>query len=590
VGTTGGTVTTPNGAASVNLPAGAVPNGTTIQIVPISTGALPPAGFTASTSVYEFSDFGPGGALLTSFSTPVQITFSYTGTPPTEVAFFNGNTWEAVPTTVNPTAQTVTGTTNHFTPFAAFTPTTNLTVRLTPSGTQSLANGPFQVQAVDLRLNPVAAPADITVTLRRNVISPCRNLLFSSLRTVTISAGQTVGGALDAAGADPTCIPPGQPITTQWTVCQAIEAPSTVLDLGLDPAAAAQLSVAIVRGSLTGAPAPIPHACGAILENGNDITASTQSVVVGQQITLGGQITPCTLAASPTWAGLADTVGGALNVTYSSTPDPVTGLFDALSAAITPTNTNQSTTTFYFVTPALGQRVTYTDPGCGVGSATVTFDVIAPSLNVTAPTGLVSVDPVGLFIYFGCRINTQICPAGVNFQANDSTNPNLGLNITPIQFEWVQLVDQDTVDVTRRSDGAVGVCAPPSFSGLDNQFPYAGFVDRTADSPSLGFSQTANTDLVRNFRARMYLMWTPTISGATTIAVPLGSVSWSARGEATFTANQWGAPNPTQPPVNIISLSQNWTPSSSGAPAHGYPTWTAIVKNNSVFCPAGFGL
>jgi hypothetical protein len=116
-------------------------------------------------------------------------------------------------------------------------------VVLNPFGTQNLSAGPFQVQAVNGLLAPIAAPADITVTLERDVISPCEGLLFSSNRTVTISQGQTLGGSLDAAGRDPLCN--GSPITTRWTVLQAVETPNVKLDLSIVPIA--ELTVSIIR-------------------------------------------------------------------------------------------------------------------------------------------------------------------------------------------------------------------------------------------------------------------------------------------------------------------------------------------------------
>lgn len=122
----------------------------------------------------------------------------------------------------------------------------NMAVRLNPFGLQNISNGPFQVEVVGLvngQLNPTSAPADITVTLRRDVISQCSGLLFSSNRTVTVSQGQTIGGSLDAAGRDPACFT--LPITTRWTVLQAVGAPNIALDMSIVPAA--QLTVSIIR-------------------------------------------------------------------------------------------------------------------------------------------------------------------------------------------------------------------------------------------------------------------------------------------------------------------------------------------------------
>jgi hypothetical protein len=121
-----------------------------------------------------------------------------------------------------------------------------IAVRVNPFGMHSISDGPFQIEVVSLvngQLTSTAAPADITVTLLREVISQCSGLLFSSNRTVAISQGQVFGGSLDAAGRDPACNTLS--IMTRWTVLQAVETPNINLSLSIVPPA--QLSVAIVR-------------------------------------------------------------------------------------------------------------------------------------------------------------------------------------------------------------------------------------------------------------------------------------------------------------------------------------------------------
>ena len=99
------------------------------------------------------------------------------------------------------------------------------------------------MEVVNTQLVPVPAPAAITITLQRNVISQCGGLLFSSNRAFVVPQGQTSVSGVDAAGRDPACNT--LPITTQWTILQAVEAPNTALDLSIVPAA--QLTVSIVR-------------------------------------------------------------------------------------------------------------------------------------------------------------------------------------------------------------------------------------------------------------------------------------------------------------------------------------------------------
>jgi hypothetical protein len=114
-------------------------------------------------------------------------------------------------------------------------------VTLNPFGNQTIL-GPYEIQVVDQQLNLASAPADITVTLLRDVISPCRGLLFSSNRTVTIPQGQSFATYDFNAGRDPFCNT--LPITTQYTVVQATMQGKT-LDLSFVPGP--QLSLAVTR-------------------------------------------------------------------------------------------------------------------------------------------------------------------------------------------------------------------------------------------------------------------------------------------------------------------------------------------------------
>jgi murein DD-endopeptidase MepM/ murein hydrolase activator NlpD len=118
------------------------------------------------------------------------------------------------------------------------------TVRLPLFGLHDLSEGPFQVQVVRLVsgvLTGDPAPADITVTLRRRVISSCGGVLFSGTRTVTILTGQMLGGSLDAAGRDPACNT--LPIITEWTILGASESTGVTLDLGIVPPEQLVLSI-----------------------------------------------------------------------------------------------------------------------------------------------------------------------------------------------------------------------------------------------------------------------------------------------------------------------------------------------------------
>src|ERR1017187_2286275 len=115
-------------------------------------------------------------------------------------------------------------------------------VRLNPFGNQNGA-GPYTIEVVDPNLVLEPAPKDITETVRRDVISQCSGLLFSSDRTVVVSQGQSSASYNFNAGHDPACNT--LPITTRYTVTKAVLGTNTVLDLsGIPPL---QLILSVTR-------------------------------------------------------------------------------------------------------------------------------------------------------------------------------------------------------------------------------------------------------------------------------------------------------------------------------------------------------
>ena len=107
-----------------------------------------------------------------------------------------------------------------------------IAVALNPFGNQN-GTVPYNVQVVNSTLMVTPAPQNITVTLLREVFSECSGLLFSSNRTVVVSQGQSSATFNFDAGHDPACNT--LPITTVYTVTNAVLAPSTVLDLSIVP-------------------------------------------------------------------------------------------------------------------------------------------------------------------------------------------------------------------------------------------------------------------------------------------------------------------------------------------------------------------
>ena len=108
----------------------------------------------------------------------------------------------------------------------------NPAVRLNPFGNQT-GTVPYNVEVVNSNGVLTPAPQAITVTLLREVFSECSGLLFSSDRTVVVAQGQSSATFNFDAGHDPSCNT--LPITTVYTVTNAVLGPSTVLDLSSIP-------------------------------------------------------------------------------------------------------------------------------------------------------------------------------------------------------------------------------------------------------------------------------------------------------------------------------------------------------------------
>jgi hypothetical protein len=290
--------------------------------------------------------------------------------------------------------------------------------------------------------------------------------------------------------------------------------------------------------------------------NGTVITNTTQSVVVGQQIALNAAYT---LPGGITMNSQSWSVPGTIVAGYNASPSS--------GSVNTNVTLDERTTTFYWISPGNSRQVTFTlllSDG-SILSATATFNVAGAAVSkMSTPTGSVGIF-AGPVLEFG--------PTGIQF------NPTL---TTPTgdagQFEWVQLITNDTQTLTTTS-GTVYTCVnvtqPPTSAGtgLDTEYPYAKG-SSTQDSPDIALNSSTYSKEARSFSAAMYLLWDPALpagctpgSGCTSIPVPQGSVTWGWSGTAAFSSGSW-----------TLTASSKATP--SWAPGNSYPTWTDLVPYN----------
>jgi hypothetical protein len=295
-----------------------------------------------------------------------------------------------------------------------------------------------------------------------------------------------------------------------------------------------------------------------IMFGGNDITGTTQSVVVGQQIALTASY------------GLPS--GVTVNSQSWSVPGTITGGFvhnDTNGGPAAYSLTGKSTTFYWYSTPNYAKasyQVTFTlhlSDGASP-SATTTFSVAgtsAPSGNITpGSNAIVSGD---LLQYIG----SGGLP-GMTF--------HVYLNLPPSGYSGIFTWDQIRTDswVRTPATGSARTCTAPSnpsglSTGQDTSYPYA-VGDQTQDSPYVSLYAT-DIETSRTFSATMYAMWDPHLPNS--IPVPLGYIQWNFSGDATITnaaTNQWTLKS------SSAGSNKTFTPSSS------YLQWSGTLGAGEV--------
>lgn len=298
--------------------------------------------------------------------------------------------------------------------------------------------------------------------------------------------------------------------------------------------------------------------------SGTDITNGTQSVVVGQQISLCasyGNVTvnsqswslPGTIAASYT----TSSTGGTLNTTV---------------------NVSQSSTTFYWIIPALSETVTFTlNYGNNqTATAEANFVIAAPSPStptVTLPTnGKLFIDtltgcngnPNAPYLVFG-NISGPIvgCPGsytgspGIAFSPPTTVSP-------PGTFFFVQLITEDFITYD-----SLDCSATP---GLDGAFPYQSKTGQSVNDAPFAPLPSTYSSVTRNFAATMFLMWQSNTQGS--IPALMAYVGWSFSSTTNQSGGVWSTPS-------NVGGAGSWVVPYS---ASEYPAWPGLAVPASQNC------
>jgi hypothetical protein len=285
--------------------------------------------------------------------------------------------------------------------------------------------------------------------------------------------------------------------------------------------------------------------------NGQDITGTTQNVIVGQQIALNGMNVggPST---NQYWTVNGTYVGG-FNPSVSS---------DGLVQNV---NLTQQNVTFYFTAAGTSLTVTYslTAPNGLVFSAGTTFSVVAPYVPLGGTVQVTALDATAILVdmepgYRALRYGPVGAQGGINF-----TNPPylLATGYSGI-FEWVQVVNSATITRTASAGGQqIEQC-----HGLDTTYPYSAS-NIARDSPN-GPVQAAYTEYVLNENFTMWLMFQPTNAGQGAIYVPVANVQWG-----------WSADITSADGINWTFVSK--TPAQPSAQGTSdFPRWDQNVTTN----------
>jgi len=363
----------------------------------------------------------------------------------------------------------------------------------------------------------------------------------------------------------------GAKITASVTVslCTPAETASIVVTStgyngsGFTPAYSGQSSSGSSSATVTPITAPAPT----ISFGGKNVTGSTSTVVVGQQISLTGTVPSpqSSCLASQSWSVPAGTAVGSAKAATAS----------GFTLGKLPANTGSSYGPYYWVyagsnTMTYGYKLTN---GLSSANASTTFTVkgLSSGKLATANYGKLNDNTLTVcntttketVLAYG-NISGTTCAvtgtAGELFTAS-GTQPGTGA------FTFVQLINSDTSTFT----STTGTVTCTHNAGVDASYPYAAQINSTQsdDAPYVVLPTSPYNKITRAFAATMYVLWTS--STASAIPIPVGSITWQFSGATTLTNSKWGG-------VTGSGTANAFVASSGTQSNDGYPLWTGPTE------------
>jgi len=269
-----------------------------------------------------------------------------------------------------------------------------------------------------------------------------------------------------------------------------------------------------------------------IKQGGVDITDTTQDVIVGEKISLVGDLLPDDVVFMP-----EDIISTIWTIPEKRIKDYVADKDFAKAYELEEGDLDDSSVDFYWVDGADNRDVSYTFTINGKDFiADATFDVKRPDALIDTELG--DVDVGTTFGYWALSFGKKEIKPGIEF--TKTVNVPAGF---AGDTQWVQVVDDTTRRFRVESTG--DWYRFEKFNACDTVYPYPPVTDLTTnDSPLIGlegqdlYGNPVDLDgatMDDNFT--MYLMFKP--DGVGNIWVPLRRVSWGWTGECLKAGSTW---------------------------------------------------
>ncbi|HEV2195699.1 MAG TPA: hypothetical protein VGR55_08955, partial [Candidatus Acidoferrum sp.] len=297
--------------------------------------------------------------------------------------------------------------------------------------------------------------------------------------------------------------------------------------------------------------------------NGTDITNTTQSVVVGQQIVLYGKYQ---LPSGFTFTSQSWTIPGTSSNPPTAIHNFTTGSIGG-PVPLTSSDLSQQSIAYYWVAPNSSAAVTFTlnyvdnQSHNQTASATATFNVVGPTsvqiqLAAGGQTQYLNNGTTNVTVEFGDPTGTP----GIQLSGSANSPPQVAGT-----YEWAQIIATNSYSYTVGS--TTTSCNGPT--GLDNSFPLPIQSGTFTDSPDRPLPSGDNK-FGWNWSVTTYFIWNPGLTGS--IRVPLGQRTW-----------QFFSDSAQNMSTHIWTV-QSDSSSSIGAAQIGYfpIQWNSVALNGSL--------